>query len=131
MRRGFQGIKFELGACIVTSLDEDEFPTAQPDALGNDPRVGAYELHHSYGFYSKCLDPQTGPNGQLVEGQACNLLIGIQDDETHAWLASDPRILPKLPILKQGESLQYGSAGNFCRMHADGKISIFTTTDGT
>lgn len=107
----FIGLTFELGACVLTEYDPDGFLNAQPDGLGGDPRVAPYELHHPFGFASRPRDPETGPNGEIIEGQACNLLIGTDGNETHVWLAADPRFTGLLPPIKPGGSVQYAAGG--------------------
>lgn len=127
----FVGLKFDLGACVLTDFDEDDFLRAQPDALGTEPQVEPYELHHPFGFSSRPLDPDVGPDGKPLQGQACNLLFATRGNATFAWLAADPRAVPGLPRLKQGESVMYSTYGAFMRCHVDGTISIFTTDDGS
>lgn len=110
---GFVGLTFELGACVLTTFDEDGFLTAQPDGLGDEPRLAGYELHHAFGFASRPIDPETDSTGGIIEGRACNLLIATLGNETHAWLAADPRYINKFPQLKKGSSVQYASDGVF------------------
>lgn len=124
----FRGLVFDIGACVQTDFDEDDFLVAQPDGISQEPRLGGYELHAPFGLFSRPLDPETGPNGQVVEGGACNLLTATQGDETHAWFLGDPRIVKLLPLPKKGQSGLYGSSGAFMRVTPDGKITSWTTT---
>lgn len=128
----FAGLEWKLGACVATFYDEDDVLRAQPDALGDNPQVEAYELHSPFGSLARPFDSAVDPDGKPTEGQMCNLLTATEDGgEQHAWLAGDPRIIARLPLLKHGERIEYGSAGQFTRYHADGGISHFTTDDGT
>lgn len=109
----FQGIVFELGACTLTEFDADGVLTAQVDGLGDEPRTEPYELHHPFGFAARPEDPETGPNGELLEGKACNLLVGRDGTEAHAWLAADPRFVENFPPIEKGSSVQYCSKPSF------------------
>jgi hypothetical protein len=103
----FVGIRFELGACVLTEYDDDGHLTAQPDALGNDPRVTPYELHHQAGFDSRPQDPELDPDGYVIEGKGCTLLMGSIGNENHAWLGADPRFVASRPPLEKGDVVQY------------------------
>lgn len=109
----FQGIVFELGACTLTEFDQDGVLTAQVDGLGDEPRTEPYELHHPFGFAARPEDPETGPNGEILEGKACNLLVGRDGTEAHAWLAADPRFVENFPPLAKGSSVQYCAKPSF------------------
>lgn len=128
-RAGFIGIAWELGTVRGTTFDDDGFPMVQPDAYGDEPRVDAYELHHPFGFFSRPLDPEVDEDGQIRVG--CSLFRGTLGDEQFAWLAGDPRSTPILPNCGKGESIQYAAFGNTIKCHVDGRISLWTSTDGT
>lgn len=127
----FEGIVFEVGSAIDSDHDPDDFLTVQPDALGDSPRVGGFQLNHPYGFASRPLAAETGSDGRVIQGRACTLLHGNVGNDNHAWLGGDPRVSPSLPKLKRGESCMYGPRGQFIRCHEDGAISMMATDDGT
>ena len=127
----FVGLKWEVGACVLTEFDGDEFLRAQPDGLGADSRMASYEVHSPYGFQSRPLDPETDSEGRVLQGRACNVLIAVDGTQRYILLGSDPRPIEKLPRLDKGESMFYGPAANFARCKADGTVTLFTTTDGT
>lgn len=122
----FQGIVFELGACTLTEFDPDGVLTAQVDGLGAEPRTEPYELHHAFGFAARPEDPETGPNGEAIEGRACNLLVGRDGTEAHAWLAADPRFVENFPPLKKGSSAQYCARKSFFLLDGeDGTATLY------
>lgn len=128
----FQGIVFELGACVMTDVDEDGVLMAQVDGLGESPRTAPYELHHPFGFASRPLDPETAKDGTLIEGSACNLLVGRDGTEGHAWLAADPRFVQNFPELKKGSSAQYCARRSF-DLHdgEDGTKTIYVEVENS
>jgi hypothetical protein len=128
---GFVGITFELGQIQLTEYDSADVLRSQPDGLGSAPRVASQQTHHLGGFAHRPSDPDTGPNGELLEGRGGLALIGKDGTDRFVLPLGDPRNLAKLPILKKGESMVYGPAANFARCHANGSVTLFTTTDGT
>lgn len=123
-------MKFDLYTAALSDLDGDGFVGVQLDLYGEQEAGGPpAELHSPYGFLSRPLDPDTDADGNATLG--CQALVADEGGTRHAWLGSDPRIIPILPSLKKGESLLYGPKGQFVRMHADGRVSLFTTDDGT
>ena len=124
------GINFRIHQVAYSEVDANGFIGIQFDAFGEeDSGMPAVEAHHPFGFMSRPSDPDVDPDGQPKFG--CNVLVGWDGDEAHAWVLADPRTRPKLPALQKGESLQYGAGGNFVRCHLDGRVSMFTTDDGT
>jgi hypothetical protein len=119
---GFVGITFELGSSTWTGEDEDGYPIAQHDGQGQNAGGIAAEIHHPFGFMSKPLDPERDPSGEPIPGKSCNVLIGKIGHETHLWYAFDPRIIPKLPVLKKGGAVFYCAHGSF---------RVFDGDDGT
>src|SRR5262245_58547482 len=105
---------FEVGAVTLSEYDDDGFLGVQVDVHGNQPSMPPFELHSPYGFHSRPLDP--------LDEKPCTAFVGWQGSQAFAWLATDPIVQPRLPALKKGESMQYGSAGQFIRCHADGRI---------
>src|SRR5262245_46142067 len=106
-------INLEMGSCTFAGYDQDDFPVAQIDAQGHDPKVNPIELHHTFGFASLPRDPDVDGDGQILPGHACNLLVGTEGNTQHAWLGYDPRYLPFVPKLKAGGSAQYCAPGSF------------------
>jgi hypothetical protein len=124
------GFRWHLHRVTLSEIDDSGFIGIQFDAFGEqDSGMPTIELHHQLGFLSRPPDPTVGADGEIAFG--ANVLIAEDGEERHAWLAADPRLIPKLPSLQPGDALMYGSAGNFVRCHADGRVSLFTTDDGT
>lgn len=116
-------MRWDLGLATLSEYDADDFVGLQVDTLSFGEGMPPFELHHSYGFASRPLDPES-------DGLGCTALYAEQGNKRYAWLAHDPRIVAKLPKLRKGESIQYGPQGQFCRMHEDGGISILTYQSG-
>jgi len=116
---------WSLRVVTYSEVDANGFVGIQFDGLGEQNGVPSVETHHPFGLMAN--PPEPDANGAF----SCLTLVGWDGDIPHAWLCSDPRSRVVLPILKKGETLLYGCAGNFVRMHADGRISIFTTDDNT
>lgn len=127
----FQSIdRWDLYTVALSDFDADGYLSVQPDAYGeSESGLAAVELHSPYGFSARPLDPDTDASGAATMG--CMALIGWEGGKGHAWLSYDPRAVPGLPPIKKGESIQYGPKQNFIRCHADGAITLMTTTDGT
>lgn len=123
-------MKFDLYTASYSDIDPDGFVGIELDLFG-EQEAGAppAELHSPFGFLSRPLDPDVDADGNATLG--CQALVADEGGTRHAWLGSDPRIIPLLPSLKKGEALFYGAKGQFVRMHEDGQISLFTTDDGT
>ena len=127
------GFDFDIGVAMMSTYDADGFLGIQCDAVGEqDSGVRDYEAHHMLGFCARPMDPVVDPDsGNPDPTQAAQVLFGMEAGRGHAWALQDPRMVVKLPQLKPGESMQYGPAANFSRMHADGSITLYTTSDGT
>lgn len=125
------GITFQLGQVQLTEYDEHDVLRAQPDGLGASPRLGSHQTHHFSGFASRSNDPDTGPNGEILEGSGGLALVGKDGTDRFVIPLGDPRNLAKVPILKKGEAMMYGPAANFVRMHLEGDVTTFASTDGT
>lgn len=124
------GINFRIHQVSYSEVDANGFIGIQFDAFGEEKSgMPAVEAHHPFGFMSRPSDPDVDPDGSPKFG--CNVLVGWDGEEAHAWPLSDPRSRLVLPVLLRGESIQYGAAGNFVRCHLDGRVSLFTTDDGT
>lgn len=127
----FMGVEVRLGACVLTEFDANGFLRAQPQALGDDPRVESYELLQPYGFMARPAAAEVDADGRVIQGKACSLLYWSIGDRNFAMLASDPRPIALLPALAEGEQMIYGPAANFARCKVDGTVTLFTTDDGT
>jgi hypothetical protein len=114
----------DLRTVTGSEYDDDGFLGVQVDAPGAGNAGPPIQLHHTYGFSSRPLDPDP-------DGRGADVHVAWEGSERHAWMASDGRVTRLLPIKKQGETLQNGPKGNFVRCHDDGRISLFTSDDGT
>ncbi|MEO7032735.1 MAG: hypothetical protein ABI548_02805 [Polyangiaceae bacterium] len=127
---GHSGFEFRLHQVAYSEVDANGFIGIQFDAFGEEKSgMPTVEAHHPFGFMSRPSDPEVDSNGAPQFG--CNVLVGWEGEEAHAWVMADPRSRLVLPVLQKGETLFYGAAGNFFRCHADGRVSMFTTDDGT
>jgi hypothetical protein len=124
-------IQWELGQVNLTEYDDEDVLRAQPDGLGEEPRVGSYQVHHLLGVLTRPSDPEVDGDGNPVEGGGTLALIGRDGTDTFIIPLGDPRDLAKLPTAKKGERVLYGPAANFVRCHDDGRVTMFTSTDGT
>lgn len=125
MTEMFAGLTFDLGIVPWTGHDVDGYPTAQHDGLGKDPGIGAYELHHPFGFISRPRDPDCDQDGKPLQGKACHALIGKIGNDAHIWLASDPRYIPNIPQLKKGGAAMYSAPGSFRVLDGDNGTETF------
>jgi hypothetical protein len=124
MRREYHAVRF-------SETDENGFIGIQIDAHGSRPGP-SHELFHTYGFYSRPLDPELDEGGRPKPEAACHVALEYEGNAVErAWLGHDPRPIAKLPLIKAGESIHYGPLANFVRCHADGGVSVYTTDDGT
>lgn len=97
----------ELGTCVSSGYDENGFVGCQIDGLGGPDSSTQFEqLSHAYGFAARPLDPDK-------DGIGCTLFRWNQRRRRHMWLGDDPRLVDKIPQLKKGGSVQYGSDGSF------------------
>ena len=118
---------FRLHNVTYSEVDDNGFVGVQFDAFGEEKSgMPTVEVMHPYGLMSQPAEPD--PN---VDAFTCQALIGWEGHSAYAWLCSDPRTRVLTPYLKKGETLLYGHKGNFVRMHDDGRVSVFTTDDGT
>jgi len=121
----FIGLIFDMGHVVLTDFDDDGHLRAQVDAYGEQQSgVEPYELHHTFGFMSRPIDPEVDVDALVRPGLACNLLTASEGNAQHAWLGLDPRYIPFLPALKKGTSVVYGgkrpSSAAFGHIDEDG-----------
>lgn len=117
-------MNLEYCRVVASKHDKDSFLAIVPETFGPTSSIGAIEVSHPYGFASRPVDRDDS-------GGACGAYYFTEGSQGFAWLANDGRIQSKLPEVLPGESFQYGVTGNFVRCHADGRVSLFTTDDGT
>lgn len=100
-------MNLQVGVALLTGYDTDGFMGVQYDAFGEERSgMAAAELHHPYGFASRCLDPANDNTG-------CALAYAFKGSHKYAWLLNDPRVQDKIPPLKKGASAHYASDGSF------------------
>lgn len=94
-------IGFDISNVKLSQYDDDGFPEVQIEAMGG-PKSGLvpYEHHQPHGFISRCHDPN--------DDGACQVLYGMEAGRGHAFVQSDPRIIPLLPQLQKGGFCAYG-----------------------
>ena len=117
-------LEFELGTVQFSGYDND-FQGVQVDALGGQSSgMTPYHAQHWLGLISKPIDPSAAGASQALHA--------TRGPDGYAWYMHDPRVMALLPICKPGETFVHGIAAPcFTRYHADGKITHFTTVDGT
>ncbi len=94
---------------LLTQRDADGFVGIQLETdSGDGPLV---EQQHTFGFFSRPLDP--------TDEGACTAFGFDTGDDTHAILGYDARIVPKIPELPKGSSMQYGATGSYHQIAGD------------
>jgi hypothetical protein len=130
----FRGIVWECGQVVLTDLDSDGFPIAQPDGLGGDPRIEPYRLIHQFGFSSRPRDPDVGPDGAPVQGGGCTALIGIDGHDKYLLPLDDPRAIDLRPDSGAGGSVQYAhrldGLQSYAHFDPDGNLRILVQYTG-
>lgn len=123
-------VSVEITEVRGSAYDANGYLKIQYQADGASPaNVPGVEGYHPYGFWGRPADPDLDPNGTPKKAADC--LVLREGDESYVLPLGDSRLIPGLSALRPGESLQYGPAFNFMRMHADGRVTTMTTTDGT
>lgn len=123
-------LKVRLDLVRFSTYDANGYLGLQYDAYGEEQSgVPDVEAFAPYGFWGRPLDPQLDANGEVVFG--AHMLNLWEGAESFAIALGDPRLMPGLPQLEKGESLQHGASANFVRCHADGRVSTMCTSDGT
>lgn len=98
-------LRWDGGACQGSEY-ESGFLTVQPDFYGETQSGGPGGIAaYPYGFLGRPLDP--GDDG------SCQAIYAHEGDETHVLPTQDARVLSKLPEVKKGGSVQFGSDGGF------------------
>jgi hypothetical protein len=94
---------------LLTQRDSDGFVGIQLERdSGDGPLV---EQQHAFGFFSRPLDPD--------DDGSCTAFGFDDGDDTHAILGYDARIVPKIPELPKGSSMQYGATGSYHQIAGD------------
>jgi len=130
----FIGLVFDMGSVVLTDFDDDGHLRAQVDAYGEQQSgVEPYELHHTFGFMSRPIDPDVDVDALVRPGLACNLLTASEGNAQHAWLGLDPRYIPFLPSPKKGATIHYGGARpssvSFAHFEEDGTWTCYVPVE--
>lgn len=125
-------LELDIQNAAYSGYNPDGYLEVQPDSYGREEdastAVAPYWAHHPLGFIARPLDPVL-MNGQADPTQSNILLTGMEGGVGHCWPLEDTRVMPTLPQLQKGESMQYGPLwGNFVRCRKDGSIVISTAT---
>jgi hypothetical protein len=123
---GWGALGFDIGLSVASIYDADGFLGVQVDAYGEQQSgVRDYELHAPFGFLSRPLDPSTDAQAQPVATGACQVLYAMEGGRGHAWLSNDPRVIPLLPKLDKGGSIQYcATLGSFAKFSGTGAYQV-------
>jgi hypothetical protein len=106
-------LQFDLGMASYTARDADGFYRLQVRLFG-DAGSQPFEAYHPAGFLGRPRDPDVGPDGAPKLGPT--VLYGYEGNQGHALPLNDPRVMPLLPEVKLGGSIQYAHL-------ADGSVS--------
>lgn len=134
VRRGARkGMVVHFDAVRASEYDEDGFLGIQleADGIGNalEPQTVHHEAISPQGFIGR--PPQATVDEAGTTKQAGQALVFWEGSEAFVLPVGAPEFIPGLATLRPGESQQYGPAFNYVRCHADGRVSIMTTQDGT
>jgi hypothetical protein len=100
-------VNLQLGVALLTVRDENGFYGVQHEPFGGAGAAAPQDdLHHAYGFKGRPLDAD-------ANGRGCALWYDFDGKDGLAFLGYDPRIADKIPPVKKGGSVQYGSDGSF------------------
>ena len=129
--------------------DADGFLQLQVAVEGSKPVNGlpprgaakGYEVLHPAGLYHVPLAAGRDQNGNLDPSKAAQSICFREGGHVVAIPSSDPRVIPLLPQLGDGDTLVYGGAGAFVRITGSnnaandnastvGRISMWTTDTG-
>lgn len=121
-------IVFDLYKVQSTDVDVDGFILIQPDWYGEKGGPAA-EYWAPFGIWGRPLPPDVDEHGQVLGG--CNVMIASEGGKTLAMVAHDPRTVPKLPPLKDGEVVVTATGINFMRCEKNGAVTMFATEDNT
>lgn len=118
-------IELDIGKAILTEYSEG-FLTVQINAYGEEKSgVAPYDAHSPCGFIGRPHDPDSS-NGE--RGRGCTVLYGLDGSQGHAWIQSDPRVIPLLPPLRKGGACLYGGRlKNPSFTNVDGDTGSVTT----
>jgi hypothetical protein len=112
----------ELAVATWSGHDDDGFPMIAYDSHGepgNEGKVAAFELQHTFGFVSRPRDPDVDESGRPIPGHGCSTFVGSDGDDTRGLLGYDPRYIPRTPQLTKGSSAQYSATGAFLVLDGD------------
>lgn len=100
-------LEWDIGVAVFSEYNKDSFPTVQINAYGEQQSgVPPYEQHSPHGMISRPHDPETDGAGTPIIG--CTVLYALDGGQGHAWVQSDPRIIPLLPQIEKGGYCSYG-----------------------
>lgn len=125
-----QSFHWDIYNVTGSSVDADGFHSVTVDAEGEQGSV-PIPVQHMHGLWSMPLDPVVDPgSGEPIPSKACAVLVAWEGSSGHAWPVNDPRVVANLPTGVPGETILFNDFGAFIREHADGSISLSTTTTG-
>lgn len=104
-------LELDFGVCALDDYDEDDHPQIQTDSPGVDGSEGTQPAERLMpsGFYSRLLDPEKGPKGEV--GLGAPVLVITAGDRRYTIPLNDPRDVGKVPKLRKGGSMVAGGAG--------------------
>lgn len=106
-------IDFDHGIPVSSFYDADGFLGVSTDLYGEeDAGAPAAEVQMPYGIFSRPLDPTLDANGDPVPTTSGQAVFHFKGSEQHVTPGQDPRVVPNLPQLSKGSSVQYGAGPN-------------------
>lgn len=127
-------LALDIGLVMLTEYNDNGILGIQVDGYGEEQAgLASYMAQGACGELARCMDPELGPNGQPLQGKACEVMYAHEGSRGHAWCLNDPRTLTKLPQMHKGEKIVFAPnlIAQFIRFHDTGAISLYTTDDGT
>jgi hypothetical protein len=101
---------FDTGMAIFTSYDAGGFLGIGIDVYGGQVSgTGAFDALFPYGTFGCPRDPDTSNDGTFKKGATA--LWAYNGKQRFAWLYSDPRVTPKLPLASKGSWGAYADTG--------------------
>ena len=93
---------------VTVSAYASGFLGVQVDGYGKDAGIPMGELQAPLGLLSRPINPEKDSDGEPVPTKACAAIYAWEGGRLHAMPTANPRLIPFLPTLGQGDSCLYG-----------------------
>lgn len=118
---------WDIVEVTTSSVDENGYPEAQADWIGDSTASGATAIvHHPLGVISVPLSATTDTAGNNTTVQAATALKSYEGGRVHMIYLMDPRVMGGFPNWQPGDGALYSPSGkgNYFRAKYDGSCSI-------